>query len=274
MAKIKAMLCDADGVIWIQKTPLPGAVEALRKVRAMGVRPVLVTNNAGRTRADYRAFLASIGLPEFTVDDIFTSGYATARYLKSEGLIDVFVSGYSGLRSELSLEGINVHTLSTDPQPVPVQAVVCSKGENFGYAEIARSILLVRKMGAKLVGTNPDPNFPVAGDVLVLGSGAVVAAIERGSGRTPIVIGKPEAAMFSTILSALGVTADEVMMVGDRWVTDIAFAARCGARSVLVLSGVDTEEDLRNAPPEIRPTYVRQSLAEVADLVAELNEGK
>jgi ribonucleotide monophosphatase NagD (HAD superfamily) len=85
------------------------------------------------------------------------------------------------------------------------------------------------------------------------------------------MVGKPEDFMFFTILEALGMSEDEVMMVGDRWITDIAFAARHGARSVLVLSGIDTEEDLKAVPPELRPTYILPSLVEVASLVEELN---
>jgi 4-nitrophenyl phosphatase len=217
------------------------------------------------------SFLHSIGLSNFTIDDVFSSGYTTALYLKCQNILTVFVCGSPGLCAELTLHGIEVHTLATDPEPKQVDAVVCAKGDQFRYDEITRCIYLVKKCGARLIGTNPDPNFPVAHDVLVLGSGAVAGAVEAGTGVVATMIGKPEDPMFFMILEALGMTVDEVMMVGDRWITDIAFAARHGARSVLVLSGVDTEDDVRDVPAELRPTYVLPSLVEVASLVEELN---
>ena len=85
------------------------------------------------------------------------------------------------------------------------------------------------------------------------------------------MIGKPEDPMFFAMLEALCMGEDDVMMVGDRWITDVAFAARHGVRSVLVLSGVYTEDDLRDVPAELMPTYVLPSLVEVAALVEELN---
>ena len=129
---------------------------------------------------------------------------------------------------------------------------------------------IVKRYGCSLIGTNPDPNFPMPHGVLIPGSGAMVSAFEAATGRKATVIGKPEDAMFETVLSTLRVSCDDVLMVGDRIVTDVAFASRHGARSVLVLSGVDTREDADRAEERDRPTYVLPSLVEVADMLEEM----
>jgi HAD superfamily hydrolase (TIGR01450 family) len=268
--QIKVLLLDGDGVIWIDKTPIPGAIESLNKIRSLGIRLVLVTNNCSKTREQYLQFMEGMGLKGFTVDDIFSSGYVTSLYLKSNGISEVYVSGFVGLMQELRQNGIKVHTIETDPEPQPVQAVIAAKSEIFTYQEISRGIELCRRFGAKLIATNRDPNFPLAHGVLVPGSGAVGRTFEVACQCSAIWIGKPENVMFDTVLRAVGVGIDDVMMVGDRLMTDIAFASRRGARSVLVLSGIDTEDMAKKVDPEDAPTYILPSLVDVAQVLESL----
>lgn len=274
MSLPKVLLLDGDGVIWIDTDPIKGAIESLNKIRALGVRLVLVTNNCSKTRGQYLKFMEKMGLYGFTEDDVFTSGYATALYLKQNNLNKVFVSGFDGLMDEFRLHNIDVHTLETDPEVMPVDAVVCSKSPRFSYDELARGMVLCRKYGAKLVGTNPDITFPMAGGVLICGSGSIVGAFENAVGSKATVIGKPNDPMFDTMMSALGVSKDEVIMVGDRMLTDIPFARRHGARAILVLSGIDKREDGENAPEEERPTYILPSLVEVAELLENMKKNQ
>lgn len=266
MSLPKALLLDGDGVIWIDNHPIKGAVDSLYKIKKMGVRLVLVTNNSSKTQEQYFKYTQSLGLNCFDVKDIFSSGYATARYLVQNNIKKVFVCGFKGLVEELKLHGIDVHTIETDPELVPVEAVVVSKSDTFDFKEIARGIDLVRIHGARLIGTNPDPNFQLSCDVLVPGSGACVRTFEEATGVKAVYIGKPENPMFQTVLKELGVTKDEIMMVGDRVTTDIAFASHNNARSIFVLTGIESQKDVDIAPSNEKPTYVLPSLVEVAEL--------
>ena len=274
MSAPKVLLLDGDGVIWIDSEPIKGAIDALNKVRKLGIRTVLVTNNCSKTRSQYLSVMQKMGLEGFTEEDIFSSGYATAKYLVKENIKKVFVSGFTGLQQELRNHGIEVHTTETDKEPEKVDAVVVAKSESFTSNELSRAIYLTKKMGAKLIGTNPDPNFPMPHGILVCGSGAICSAFEEACGMKAKVIGKPNTPMFETVLSELGVSKDDVIMVGDRLITDIAFAARNGARSILVLSGIDTEEDVKKAEEKDRPTYVLPSLVEVAELLEGMIKNK
>ena len=267
---VKVLLLDGDGVIWIDKTPIPGAIESLNKIRAFGIRLVLVTNNCSKTREQYLKFMEAMGLEGFTAEDVFSSGYATAMFLIKNNIKSVFVCGFRGLSEELRLHGIEVHTTETDPELVPVDAVVVAKSDTFGYDELARGMTLVVKHGARLIGTNPDPNFPLAHGVLVPGSGGSARTFEEGTGKKATLIGKPEDPMFNTMLESLGVGADDVVMVGDRLITDIAFAGNHNARSIMVLSGVDTKEMAEEATGVMKPTWVLPSLVECVELLRPL----
>jgi HAD superfamily hydrolase (TIGR01450 family) len=238
----------------------------------MGVRLALVTNNCSKTREEYLQFMEEMGLQGFTVDDVFSAGFATAQYLRAERINRIFLSGFPSLAMELRLGGIEVRTLETDPQPAPVDAVVVAKSDDFTYAEISRGMHLVRKLGARLIATNPDPNFPLSHGVMIPGSGAVGHTFQTACDVSATWIGKPWDPMFNTVIQLLGVSVNDIMMVGDRMMTDIAFASNHGARSVFVLSGVDGRDKVDAADPKDRPTYVLPSLVEVVDLIRSLNQ--
>jgi 4-nitrophenyl phosphatase len=267
MPPIRALLLDGDGVIWIDGAPISGAIESLNAIRAMGIRLVLVTNNSSKTRPQYVSFLESLGVLGFTPNDIFTSGYATSLYLKQHNLMSAFVSAFDGLSEELRSHGFEVHDVSQSATEV----VICGKGDHFTWQEICHGIGLVKKFGARLLAVCPDPRFQMGKGIVVPGSGAVARAFEIACGVKATVMGKPSPAMFRTILDALGLGPEDVMMVGDQIVTDIAFAAGQGARSCLLLSGVCTQEDAENAPDGAKPTYVLPSLVELVGLLNELS---
>jgi 4-nitrophenyl phosphatase len=262
---IVALLLDMDSVIWINGTPIAGAVEALNSLRQIGVRVALVTNNSGKTRSQYAAFLERIGVSGFTPDDIFTAGYATALYVKRHNALN------SGILSPVGTSQQRLHHPHTLLSPDPaVKAVICGLGYHFTWAELCRGIYLVKKFGARLLAVCPDPRFQQGRGVLVPGSGAIARAFEIACGVKATVMGKRAQPMFAAVIGALGVAPEDDVMVGDQLATDIAFAALSGARSVLVLSGVDTEQDVAKVPEAARPTYVLPSLVQVVDLVREI----
>lgn len=270
----KVLLLDGDGVIWIESVPIPGVVTALNEIRKLGIRLVLVTNNSSKTREEYLRVIESVGLEGFTKEDVFSSGFAVALYLKECGISRAFVSGYSGLIKEIQMAGIKVFTnrLPPEEESLGVEVIVASKSANFTFHDLSYAISLQRKYKCRLIGTNPDPNYPVSHQRILPGSGAAVACFESALDTEATVIGKPEDVMFDAVLKYMNCTKDEVMMVGDRICTDVKFASRHGARSVLVLSGVDTMKDVEEAEEIDKPTYVLPSLVEVAEMLKEMSK--
>ena len=93
------------------------------------------------------------------------------------------------------------------------------------------------------------------------GAGALAALIEKASGVSPFVIGKPNPLMMRTALNYLDVHSEETMMIGDRMDTDIAAGVMSGLETILVLSGVTSREDIVRYP--YRPTQVVDSVADI-----------
>jgi HAD superfamily hydrolase (TIGR01450 family) len=80
VAPIRAALIDIDGVLTVSWRPLPGAVEAVTRLREKGLAVALLTNTTSRTRASVASTLVATGFP-VGADDVFTAQALTASYL-------------------------------------------------------------------------------------------------------------------------------------------------------------------------------------------------
>jgi len=253
LSRYRAFMIDLDGVVWRGGQPIQGAVEAINRLLDMGFKVVILTNNATRTRDEYRAKLKALGVKTEKIS-IVTSAYATAMFLKQlKGLGRAYVVGEVGLAVEMARAGH--HLVSEDP--VAVDYVVVGLDRQLHYTRLARAYKAI-KAGALFVATNTDATVPCE-DGEYPGAGAVVAALERALGRpADYVVGKPEPHIFQVAFKEAGVAPGETLVVGDRLETDILGAAKVGADSALVLTGVTRLEDLGKSG--FKPTYVVESL--------------
>ncbi|HMQ28262.1 MAG TPA: HAD family hydrolase, partial [Acidimicrobiales bacterium] len=123
-----AWVLDLDGVVWLADQPLPGAAEAVARLRAAGERVVFVTNNSSERVVDQEAKLASFGIP--AAGDVVTSAVvAVGEVAPGER---VFVCAGPGVEEAVLARGA-----------VPVRdgdadAVVVGFHRDFDYDEMDR----------------------------------------------------------------------------------------------------------------------------------------
>ncbi len=219
-----AFLLDLDGVVYIGAELLPGAAEALSRLRGAGKAIRFLTNDPRPTRRELAEKLTGLGV-EAQVGEIITCGWATAHYLWWEGVRSAFVLGSDGLRAELEQVGIEVVD-----QGWP-EAVVVGADERLGYLDILRASRYVHQ-GVRFVAVNVDGWFPLPGGPAPA-TGAVVSAVQAATGRRPVVVGKPYAPMFELALSSLP-ARERVVMVGDNPESDVVGAHQAGIPAILV----------------------------------------
>ena len=250
-----AFMLDLDGVVYVGGQALPGASAAIAELRRRGKVVRFLTNDPRPTRAELAARLTALGVPA-RPEDLITAGWATAAWLRREGLGSAHALGGPGLASELAAAGVALVEHSPD-------AVVAGCDERVDYAglhEAAGHILA----GARFVATNPDPWFP-GEDGRRPATGAIVAALRAVTGIAPVVVGKPEPPMFEAALQGLPARARAVV-VGDSPDTDVAGAHRAGLQAVLV--GASAPTTVAGDPR--RPDAVIPGLASVVDVPVEL----
>ena len=76
-----------------------------------------------------------------------------------------------------------------------------------------------------------------------------------------MVLGKPNPGFARYIAEEQGLDLSRTCMVGDRLVTDILMGQEAGMKSLLVLTGVDCEENIEKTG--VRPSYILPSVAEI-----------
>ena len=255
---------DLDGVLYLGDTAIPYAAEAVQRLQHAGKQVYFLTNNSGKTRADYQRKLAEVNGLDIPEASIFTSAYATALYLKQRGAAgrSVFVIGEPGLAAELSEAGMAAVTRPDSVDFHDIDYVVVGIDRQFTYDKLRFAHAAITRGHAQFIATNRDSTFPMeTGEIP--GGGSLVAALATAAGREPVNIGKPETHGYEAILSVAKATAADSVMVGDRLDTDIAVGRRAGAGTVLVLTGVTSPEKAQTAPPEWRPDRIIGDLREL-----------
>jgi 4-nitrophenyl phosphatase len=253
---VDGVVLDVDGTLIRGDTPIPGAVDALSRIRESGCSPLLISNNPIQTREAYCDRLTG---HEFSLSptELITAGTITAEFLAREHDTDtLFVVGEEGLREQLREAGL---TLTTESERADV--LVASIDREFTYEKLTHALWTLSDPEIGFVGTDPDRTIPTEGRE-VPGSGAIINAVSGVAGREPeAMMGKPSRTAIAAVERRLGLSPEQCLIVGDRLDTDIAMGERAGMITVLVQTGVTDEQALRES--EIEPDYVLDSISEI-----------
>ncbi|KAJ2470286.1 hypothetical protein EV174_006133, partial [Coemansia sp. RSA 2320] len=228
---------------------------------------------------DYVAKFAKLGM-EASVDEIFSSAYATAVYLRDVvGFAadkKAYVIGGSGIRNELEDVGIStagqddsasisLATLSDVEPSSDIGAVVFGIDYDISYRKLAHAHLnLAHNADCLFIATNDDRTLP-GGKLMYPGTGALLSSLIHSTQRTPLVMGKPNTPMLDCVMQKFRLDPGRSCMVGDRLDTDIQFGIKGGVSTLCVLTGVADEASILS-PSEPQATYYMSSLGNLSEL--------
>lgn len=279
----RLILLDADGTVWRGEAAIPEAPGFIRRAQAAGLRCLLVSNNAGPDRAMYHAKCRALGLG-FAAEDIFSVNHLAGPYMAQHypGARVLAVGSeqlVASMRKHADVTGAEDYFVARGMPPIsagrcrPVvavdlemlrgadfDAVVVGIDLNVNYLRLALACAVIER-GARLIGANQDPTFPVEDGLELPGNGSMVRLIAAVTAVQPEYIGKPEPHLLRQIEAETGVAFAEMVVVGDRVETDIVMAQRAGIPAFLVLTGVTI---LESAPPDQPGVTVARTLDDVA----------
>ena len=232
LRKIRSLILDMDGVLWLGSSPIGPLSEIFKTLKAKGFKFIMATNNATRSPHQYVQKLASFGV-NVESWQVVNSAVATASYLKKRFPTggEVFTIGERPLLEILEETGFKQGTNT------PL-AVIAALDRDINYAKLTKATLLIRR-GIPFIGTNPDRSYPIP-EGQAPGAGSILAALEAASGEKPTIIGKPEPQLYRIALERLRTSPEETLVIGDRLETDILGAQNLGCPCALVLTGVST----------------------------------
>ena len=233
----QGFLIDMDGVIYGGDVMVPGADEFVARLLREKIPFTFMTNNSQRTPLEVVRKLKKLGI-EVTEKHVYTSAMATGKFIASQRPNgSCYVLGEGGLLTSLHDNGLTL--VETDPD-----FVVLGEGRNFTLEMVQKAVDMILA-GAKFITTNRDPS-PKKKGWNNLGIAATTAMIEEATGTKAFVVGKPGPVMMRSARKSIGLETAETVVIGYTMATDIRGGVQMGYKTILVLSGVSTREDLRN----------------------------
>ena len=169
-----AILMDIDGVLHVSGEPIPGAVEAIARLRAEGHRLRFVTNDSTRCRATLVEELRGMG-HELEDDDLQTTPIAAAEQLGGRRVYALVMSAIVP-----DLAGIELVGDSADAVLVGGCDETVEPNQVFSYMNLARAFSEIQA-GADLFCLHRNPWWQTSRGPMLDG-GAFVAALEYATG--------------------------------------------------------------------------------------------
>ncbi|MBI3840700.1 MAG: HAD-IIA family hydrolase [Thaumarchaeota archaeon] len=232
----KLFLFDLDGVFYKGKenTVKIGGSRAVEAVRDRGKLLYVLTNNSTDSTETIYERLSRFGIG-VRMDEVLSSARLTAEFiLQKHGRVSYFLVGEEGLESEMKRCG---HRRSMGDN---AKVVVVGLDRNVTYEKLDQAARIARN-GAPLVATHAA-RFYMYNDGPRMATGPLVRAIEYASNKKATVIGKPSPLMFRIALRRARCKREDAVMIGDQVETDILGASRAGIDSILVTTGVDSDD--------------------------------
>jgi phosphoglycolate/pyridoxal phosphate phosphatase family enzyme len=267
LAATRLAIFDLDGVIYRGNSLLPNVNNIIEELKKRSIKVVYNSNNSTSTREMYVARLKQLGIKS-TLEDFYTSASITSEEITEiKKNANIYVIGEIGLIEELKAKG---HVIFSDVDDYRnVDFVIVGLDRTFTYKKLAYAQKCILQGRAKFYATNTDATLPMD-DGLLPGAGVMVNAMELCTKRSPIrVFGKPNPFGIQKILKDFNVLPKNAVIFGDRLNTDIVAGNQAGITTILVLTGVTTQQDVdnllknSNRDQDLIPNLVIDSLKDI-----------
>ncbi|UNM97158.1 HAD-IIA family hydrolase [Ignatzschineria rhizosphaerae] len=223
----KGLIFDIEGTLTNDGRLISGALEVISKLRERGYQLRFLTNMTGKLPEALKTWLMDLGLNVET-HEILTSVTTALTYLSKERSAEY---GFFAIPESIkpAFSQLKMDDISPD-------YVVIGDLESGFTQDLLDQILQYLLAGADLISFHKNLYF-MRGQKWHIDSGIYIQAFEKITGKEALVTGKPSEMIFKQACISMGLTQEEVMIIGDDLLTDIEGAKRLGLFSLLVGSG-------------------------------------
>ncbi|MEU5048769.1 HAD hydrolase-like protein [Streptomyces sp. NPDC021096] len=224
---IRALLIDINGTVFDHGIAIEGAPEAVNSLRDRGYALRFLTNTESKTVEATLESLCACGL-DIKRDELFTPVVAARTLLETCAAPRVLSLMSEELRRSLHPDGPEGNG--------PTHVVVGDCQKVLDYELLNRAFRAVRA-GAELIALQRGALYRTPEGEEFIDTGAIVAALEYGTGRSARLLGKPSHEYFGLAATSTGFTAHQTAVVGDDATTDNAGGNGIGATTIQVRTG-------------------------------------
>ena len=252
----EGVLLDAYGVLVDARGALPDTAPLIAELDRRSYPYAIVTNDASRAQATYRARFAGYGI-DIAAERFVTSGSLLPAFMQAHGLAGArtaVLGPPDSLDFVVAGGGVPVDVR----RGMEIDALVVCDDEGFEFLPAIEICLsaVVRALDAgrapALILPNPDLVYPKGDGELGFTAGSIALLIEAALARRfPALelrfarLGKPEPHLFARAAGLLGLAPKRLVMIGDQLETDIA--ARAAGIDTALLAGVSRWEHASQA---------------------------
>ncbi|XP_068876326.1 phospholysine phosphohistidine inorganic pyrophosphate phosphatase isoform X1 [Aphelocoma coerulescens] len=226
---VRGLLLDVSGVLYDSGAdggvPIAGSAEAVRRIKASGLKLQLCTNETQATRENFVRKLRAMGF-DVSVAEVTAPAPAACHLLKERGL-----------RPHLLVHDDLIPEFAEIDKTNPNCVVLGDAAENFTYANLNKAFQLLIEMEKPVLISLGKGRYYKETDGLKLDVGAYMKALEYACDIQAEVVGKPAKRFFESALAELGVPPEQAIMIGDDIVSDVGGAQQCGMRALQVRTG-------------------------------------
>ena len=259
----KAIILDLDGRVYTGNKVIPGVSKTIKQLRAKGIKIFFLSNASMKTRKQQAEKLQVMGI-NCKITEMYNTAYATASYIKHHHpKSTVYVVSEGGLQQELKAVGLK---LAANEHATIVATGLDTK---ITFEKLTTALRAIRN-GAKFIASNVDRVYPTEKGILP-GSGTIAAFLEYGTGKKPVVIGKPEPYMVEAVMKENKIKKKDLLIVGDNYETDLRAAKRMKIKCALVLTGLTKQKDVRKMKKKDKPDFVLKSVVELPSFLMQSN---
>ncbi len=250
---ILGVLLDLSGVIYDGTRALPGAREAVVRLREAGLPLRFLTNTTSKPKQQLLKRVRSFGI-ELDEQELFTPAQAARDWLGMHRR-----SAHLLIHPDLKPDFINL-------PDHPTRAVVLGDAGNYFTYEALNGAFRELIAGADFLALANNRTFKDSDGKLSLDAGAFVAALQYAARCKPIILGKPSAKFFRAALDSMTCPPEYAVMVGDDAEMDVAGALTAGLGHGLLVRTGKYQPGHENAY-QPQPTAVVDDIAAAADWI-------
>ncbi|KYO43876.1 phospholysine phosphohistidine inorganic pyrophosphate phosphatase isoform X1 [Alligator mississippiensis] len=258
LAGVRAVVLDISGVLYDSGgegggVPIPGSREAVRKLKASGLKLRFCTNETQATREKFVEKLQRLGF-DILVSEVTAPAPAACRILKERNL-----------RPHLLVHDGLVPEFDQLDKGNPNCVVLGEAADNFSYQNLNEAFRVLIGLENPILLSLGRGRYYKETDGLKLDVGVYMKALEYACDIQAEVVGKPSKMFFQSALAEMGVEPQQAIMIGDDIVNDVGGAQQCGMRALQVRTGKYRPCDEQH--PEVTPDGYVNNLAEAVDII-------
>ncbi|MFX0146046.1 MAG: HAD-IIA family hydrolase, partial [Candidatus Hodarchaeota archaeon] len=254
---VKGILADIDGTLYFKGNPIPNTIDTVSKIREKGLKLLFLTNTDSKSPTTILKILQEHGF-SVNINEIFTPIIAVKEFLfKHPNKKSYFVTTKEVAKEFQAFKQIK-------DNEVPDYVIIGDFHDDWDINRLNLAFKYILK-GAKLLGTQGNIYYLDRNGEPVIDTGSFVYMIAKAANVNPKIFGKPSKEYFLQALEKIGLTPNEVVVIGDDFESDIQGAINARIKGILVKTGKG--RFYNSAKSKIKPYLILDSFSSLNEFI-------